>query len=261
MRSLFSFQLKKQMRLTLFFGLLMAALSVTLIILYDDESGRILDELRAQAPGLFDALRIHGSVGLMDHLISLLYGFFMPTIGSLLAVILSSRLLPAQIETGELTYYLTLPVRRYKLILVKTAVVIICLVTVLFINMLATVLTALLIKPQIFNLNWFFILSLGTFLLWMMSAGIAMMIACSAHEQRRSTRLSLLLYFSLYSISMIGQIRSFPNFLKYFSIYSLWNTKALSTGRILVSSFMMPFIGVIFLLIGIYQFSKRDLPL
>lgn len=261
MRSLFSFQLKKQMRLTLLFGFLMAAISVTLVILYDDESGRVLDELRAQAPGLFDAFRIHGSVGLLDHMISLLYGFLMPALGSLLAVILSSRLIPAQIETGELTYYLTLPLRRYKLILVKAAVVVFCLMAPLFMNMLATVLAALMIKQQTFNVVWFLVLSLDTFLLWLMSAGMAMMIACSAQEQSRSKRLSLLVYSSLFIISMLGQVKSFPNFIKYFSMYTLWNTQTLSAGRILTSSFIMPFIGAIFLAIGIYQFSTRDLPL
>lgn len=261
MPSLFSFQLKKQMRLTLLFGFFMAAISVTLILLYNDESGRILDELRAQAPGLFDAFRIHGSVGLLDHMISLQYGFLMPALGSLLAVILSSRLIPAQIETGELGYYLSLPLRRYKLILVKAAVVIACLMAALFMNILAAVLTVVLIKPQTFNLVWFLVLSLDTFLLWLMSAGMAMMIACLAQEQNRSKHLSLLVYFSLFIISMLGQVKSFPGFIKYFSIYSLWNTQTLSTGRILTSSLIMPFIGGIFLAIGIYQFSTRDLPL
>lgn len=261
MRSLFIFQLKKQMRLTLSFGFLMAVISVMLIFLYDESSGRVLDELRAQAPGLFDAFRIHGSVGLLDYMISSLYGFLMPAIGSWLAAILASRLIPRQIETGEMTFYLALPVRRYKLVLVKVLVILACLLITLFMNLTATVLAALLIKPQIFNINWFFGLSMGIFFLWMMSAGMTMMIACSAYEQRSSIRKSLLMYFSLFILSMIGQVRSFPDFLKYLSIYSLWNTQALSTGRILVSSLVMPLTGTIFLLIGIYQFSKRDLPL
>ncbi|NLC33347.1 MAG: ABC transporter permease subunit, partial [Clostridiales bacterium] len=243
MRTLFFFQLKKQLRLALLFGLLMAIFSVTVVFLFDDESGRVLDELRAQAPGIFEAFRIYGSLGLLDYMISLLYGFLIPALGSLLAVIVSSRLLPAQIQTGELTYYLALPVSRYRLVLVKAAVVAACLVIALFINSGVTVLAVMLMKPQAFNLSWFFVLSIGTLFLFLMSTGIAMMIACLAQERQRSNRLSLLVYFSLFILSMIGQVKAFPGFLKYLSIYSLWNTQALLTGRILKSSLLMPLIG------------------
>lgn len=261
MRYLFYFELKKQIRLTVFISFLMICISAAAIYSYEEGFVSLLNESRAQAPALFDAFGISGSLRLLDHIASLLFGFIFPVFGSLLAIFISSRLIPAQIESGEMAYYLSLPLRRYQLIIISAAVVLSCLIIALTVNFSGTLLAAFILKPGELNLSWFIKLNLGLLSLLIFSLGVALMIACVKNDKISSNQLNLIVFIVLFSLSLLGRVKSFPAFFQYLSAYSLWNPQGLSKGILTLNNLVMPLLGGMFLIIGIYHFSKRDLPL
>lgn len=258
---LFLFQLKKHSRITLVVGIVIALLSVGAIFLYDEEIVGALSDSRAQAPELFSALNIWGNSSLLDHIASLMHGLIMPMLGSLLAADLAIRLFPAMIETREMSLYLSLPLHRGALALIHGAVLLTCLILAQVIGMIGTILAASALKPGELNIAWFAVLNLGQLCLWILSGGIALMLACGMDKSAGTRTRLFLLIGSLFLIAMLGNMRTLPGFVAWLSPYSLLDTQKLAKGRFALEILGMPLIGMLCFLIGIQRFSKRDLPL
>ena len=260
-RELFLFQMKKLSRGAVFLGIMLALFSLGAILTFDEYATTALSEARAQAPELFSALKVGGSATLLDHLASLLYGFLLPILGSVKAVRLAERLFPEMIETGEMSFYLSLPIRRSAFALTQGAVLLSCLILAQLTGALGTIIAAAILKPGELNLVWFGVLSLGQLCLWILSAGAALMVACVRDERRGTRAWAALLIGTFYVITMLGGIHSWPRLISWFSPYSLLNVQSLSKGRFALETLGMPAIGMLCFLIGIRQFNGRDLPL
>ena len=260
-RELFLFQFKKLIRGSVAWGMFMALLSLGAILSFTENNITALSEARAQAPEFFSALKVGGSATLLDHLASLLYGFLLPVAGSALSVRLAERLLPAMIQTGEMSFYLSLPIRRGAFALTQGAVLLSCLILSQLTVVLGTIIAAAILKPGELNLLWFLILNLGQLCLWALSAGIALMFACMSDDRRGARSRAALLIGLFYAVAMLGGIYGLPRLISWFSPYSLLDVQSLSKGRFALETLGMPAIGMLCFLIGIRQFNGRDLPL
>ncbi|NLD02671.1 MAG: hypothetical protein GX674_05130, partial [Clostridiales bacterium] len=160
-REMFLFQFKKLTRGSVAWGIIMALFSLGAILSFNENSAAALSEARAQVPELFSALKVGGSATLLDHLASLLYGLILPAAGAVMSVRLAERLFPEMIETGEMSFYLSLPVRRGAFALTQGAVLLSCLILSQLTGVLGTIIAAAILKPGELNLLWFLILNLG----------------------------------------------------------------------------------------------------
>ena len=260
-RELFLFQFKKLIRGSVAWGMFMALLSIGAILSFNENSVTAISEARAQMPELFSALKIGGSATLLDHLASLLYGFLLPVTGAVMSVRLAERLFPDMIETEEMSFYLSLPMRRSAFALGQGAVLLSCLILAQLTGVLGTIIAAAILKPGELNILWFLILSLGQLCLWALSAGIALMFACMNDDRRGARSRAALLIGLFYAVAMLGGIYGLPRLISRFSPYSLLDGQSLSKGRFALETLGMPAIGMLCFLIGIRKFSGRDLPL
>ena len=260
-REMFLFQFKKLTRGSVAWGIIMALFSLGAILSFNENSAAALSEARAQVPELFSALKVGGSATLLDHLASLLYGLILPAAGAVMSVRLAERLFPEMIETGEMSFYLSLPMRRGVFALTQGAVLLSCLILSQLTGVLGTSIAAAILKPGELNLLWFLILNLGQLCLWALSAGIALMFACMSDDRRGARSRSALLIGLFYAVAMAGGIYGLPRLISWFSPYSLLDVQSLSKGRFALETLGMPAIGMLCFMIGIRQFNGRDLPL
>ena len=260
-RELFLFQFKKLIRGSVAWGIIMALFSLGAILSFNENSAAALSEARAQVPELFSALKVGGSATLLDHLASLLYGLILPAAGAVMSVRLAERLFPEMIETGEMSFYLSLPMRRGAFALTQGAVRLSGLILSQLTGLLGTIIAAAILKPGEMNLLWFLILNLGQLCLWALSAGIALMFACMSDDRRGARSRAALLIGLFYAVAMVGGIYGLPRLISWFSPYSLLDVQSLSKGRFALETLGMPAIGMLCFMIGIRQFNGRDLPL
>ncbi|MHC1785691.1 MAG: hypothetical protein AB9880_01315 [Christensenellales bacterium] len=261
MRKLLRFQLKRQLPLTLFFGLLAAALSVGAVLLYDEGTLQAFSEARAAAPFLFAMLGVQGSATLTEHLSSLLYGFLLPILGSLYAIALSSRLVADKVETGEMSYYLALPVRRSGFALTQFMALVLGLLALAVFAVLAGTAAGEVFAAGRLHLAWYLELNAGLFLAWTMAGGLAFLVSCAVDELRRASRLSAFVLVLFFCLSLAARPREMPGFLRYLSFWSLFDYAGLALGRLEVWNLLMPLVTAIFVLAGLRVFSTRELPL
>lgn len=242
-------------------GLLMGLVSLLAVITYTEEHVALLSEARAQAPGLFAALGIGGSSTLLDHTASLLHGFLYPLMGSLLAVHLACKLFPALIETGEMSHYLALPIRRSQLAWTHALTMFFCLLLSALAAMALSLMILTALRPGQINLPWMAALWLGQLCLWILSGGAALMAASGRDEQRGTGGRALALIGCFALIAMLGRAGDVPSFLAWLSPYSLFEPQNLAKGRVGLEFAGMAAISLLCVLIGVRRFATRDLPL
>ncbi len=260
-KELFAFQMKRQLPLALRMGLLMALLSLGAVLSYTDANTAALSELRAGMPGLFAAFGVGGSASLLDHVASLLHGFLFPLLGSWLAARLAARLLPALVESGELSYYLSLPIRRENFVLGQGAALFCGLLLACLTMTLGTLIAAFALRRGEMSIVWLLSLSLGQLCIWLFAGGMAMMVASGRNMKRGTVPRSLLLPAAFFAIAMVSAVPGVPAWLARLTPYSLFQPQNLARGRMAAEVLTLPLIGLICLLIGMKRFARRDLPL
>lgn len=260
-KELFAFQLKRQLPLALRMGLLMALLSLGAVLSYTEANTAALSETRAGMPGLFAAFGVGGSASLLDHVASLLHGFLFPLLGSWLAARLAARLLPALVESGELSHYLSLPIRRESFVLGQGTVLFCALLTACLAMTLGTLIAAFALRRGEVNIVWLLSLSLGQLCVWLLAGGAAMLAASGRNVKKGTALRSLLLPAAFFAVAMAGAVPDAPGWLSRLTPYSLFQPQNLARGRMAAEPLVLPLIGLICLLIGMKRFARRDLPL
>lgn len=261
MPRLFAFQMKKRLFFSLLGGLLMGLFCAASLLVYDEHSIAQLTELRAAAPFPSALLGLSGSANLVDHLRSLCYGFLLPLLGFAFVIAIARRLIAGQVETGEMAYYLALPLRRSTLVLLQALVLFCCTLLMVLAQAAVCALAAFLLKRGELNLPWFLWLNLGLLVQLLLTGGIALMFSCTHDEARPAGRAAWLLALFFFLISLLSRPQQMPGFLRYAGLYSLVDLQALSTGRPDLLSVAPLLFALLCLLFGIRRFSRRDLAL
>lgn len=258
---LFWFHMRKRLPLSLVAGLLMGLISAASLLVYDPHSIEMIAELRAAAPFPSAVLGLGGSISLVDHLRSLAFGFVLPLIGFAFVIACARRLIAAKVASGELAYYLALPVRRATLVLVFAGVLLACTLLMVLVQAAVSAAAAALLHPQEMNLLWYAWLNLGLLLQLLVTGAIGLMFSAGSDEARPAGRRAWLLSMLLFVIAMLSRAQQMPGFLRYLGIYSLVDLQALSTGRPDLFTAAPLLFMLLCLLIGIRRFSGRDLAL
>lgn len=260
-KELFLFQMKRHAPFAVLMGVLMSLLAFGAALLYTEETVAALSEARAQAPVLFAAFGIGGSTALLDHMASLLHGFLFPVLGFAMAARLAALLFPVLIESGEISHYLALPIRRAGFAQVQGLVLLGCQAISVLISTIGTWLSSLLPGHGQVNLLWLLTLSFGQLCLWTFSGGAALMVAAGRDEKRGTAARILLLVLAFYLVKMVSLIPAVPRVLALLTPYSLFHAQALAKGRLEPEVLILPLLGLCLFLIGSRRFAKRDLPI
>lgn len=245
----------------LFAGLVMAALQLGAVLLYDEGTVQAFSEARAQAPAFFAALGVHGSATLTQHLSSLLYGFLLPLIGLMQAAALGSRLVADKVETGELSHYLALPLRRPAFGLMQAGLLMLGLLLPVILAAAAGIMAGGLLRPGQLNDRWFLWLNLGLFLALSLFGGLCFLVSALRDERRPASRQGLTLGLLLVLISMAARIREVPAFVSYLTPLSLYDPAGLAQGKLYPLSLLLPLLSLLLVLAGLRGFSRRELAL
>ncbi len=261
MIKIFRFELKRLLPVTLFFALMALLLTVGAALLFSEANIQALSEARAKAPFFFQALGVQGSATLAQHLSSLLYGFLLPLLGGLYAVFLSSRLVADKVETGEMAYYLALPMGRAGFALTQCLVLLTGLFMLTALLFLAGTAACAVIAPGRLQTGPYFLINLGLCLALSMTGALAMLVNFRADERRHANRAALLAAALFGLLCMLGRPHQMPYYMQYLSFYSLYDFAGLAQGRTDFRGLVMPAVTLVFMLAGLRVFSKRELPL
>lgn len=261
MMKIFRFELRRLLPMTLLFALMTLLMSAGAALLFSEANVQALSEARAKAPFFFQALGLQGSATLTQHLSSLLYGFLLPLLGGLYAIFLSSRLIADKVETGEMAYYLSLPIGRMGYALTQCLVLLTGLFMLTALLLLGGVAACAFLAPGRLQTGPYFLLNLGLWLALSMTGGLAMLINFRADERRNANRAALLISAFFGLLCLLGRPHQMPYYAQFLSFYSLYDFAGLAQGRLDFRGLLMPVVTLVFMLASLHVFSNRELPL
>ena len=181
---------------------------------------------------------------------------FILLITGMYSSILGSNILLKEESDKTIEYLYSKPISRNKIIISKiiAGLIYICLLIlgILFFNLICLSLI------ETFDLKLFLLLSLSPFLVCIPLFFISMFISCFFNKTKKMFGISICLVFISYFLMILSNLGDQINFFKYFSIYSLGDSRyIILNNNIPILNIILSMFIVIIFIFGIYKIYNR----
>ncbi len=244
-------------------GVLMIYLP-TIASMYNPETQKSLNDMLKMMPQqLIAAMGFTGEMGtLLKFLGTYFYGFLILLLPMIYTIIVANRSIASHVDKGSMAYLLATPNTRARIawtqalfLLVSTALLL-GFVTLVGIGMCE------LLFPGELDIKGFLLLNCGALLLYFALTGISFFSSCLFNDTKSSLALGAGLPVGFLLLQMVADTGEKFEFLQYLSLYTLFDPAKIASGDGYLPSFIaLAVIGVVLYGLGIYTFTKRDLPL
>lgn len=232
--------------------------------MFDPKLGEVLEQFTQVMPQLMSAFGMtNPGTTLIEFLSSYLYGFLFLIFPMIFEIILANRLVARYVDQGSMAYLLASPLSRGKIILTQIAVIWISIATLMILITIGEISFAQLMFPGELEISTLLHLNIGLYILHLAISSICFFASCISNETRLSYSIGASIPILFFLIQMLANVGEKLEFLKYFTIFSLYPSSKIATGEMNAYGYMTILLIVAIVLYGIggYVFTKRDLPL
>jgi len=203
---------------------------------------------------------MRGRFSLLSLYENMIFGMMGISLMLIYAIAVGNKLVASEVDRGTMSFTLNTPTTRKQIIFSKVLFYIASLAAmVVTVGILGTVLSSIVNVELAFGKFW--LMLLGLFLYGLATSGICMLASCWFNKSGNSLMIGAGLPVAFFLLNSLSAIQDLE-FLKYFSLNTLFDTSAIIAGSGFVIQFVaMAVIGVVLYAIGINKFLKKDLPL
>lgn len=251
---------------TVFF-IILAVLMVYLpiiIIMYDPATQDSLKDVLALLPeGLIAAMGFNNlGTTLTDFIGSYFYGFLILLLPMIYTITVCNRCIASHVDKGSMAYLLSTPNKRTKIAATQAFFIITSTTVMIAFIATAGILISNIAFPGELDISAFLLLNLGTLLLYYAVTGMGFFASCFFNDTKNSLMVGAGLPIAFLVIQMISDVGEKVRFLKYFTLFTLFDPEKIIGGESFIPQFItLLIITAIMYGLGIYVFDKRDLPL
>jgi len=231
------------------------------------ENTKSLNEIMNVMPkGIMKAFGFENGFGSFESYISgEYYGVILTIILTIFCIMLPTQLIAKLVDQGSMAYLLSTPTTRGKIAVTQAIVFVTGILIIMFITTLSGFVGyGLFMKDEnSFHALTFIQLNIATLFLFISVGGISLLISCLVNDEKRALSISGIIAFGFFSLDMIGKISDKIEWLRNFTIYSLYRPSEIVSGNadLVETSIILCLIGILSAGIGILIFRKRNLPL
>jgi len=209
--------------------------------------------LDAMAMRAFNLTTITGFFGVMFVYFALML--------SIAAAMWGSDVISKEERDKTVEFALTLPVTRGKVVLSKTAAVLLDCILLLMVTWGITLVSANKYQPESGFISFVSISMLAFFILQLVFLAIGVMLGCVLKQYRRASSIAVAVILVTYFFSVISGLSDKVEFLKYFSPFKYFDPALLLNESRLDLTFILLSAGIVVasLVGGYFAYSKRDL--
>ncbi|MDW7739865.1 MAG: ABC transporter permease subunit [Bacillota bacterium] len=246
----------------IFLAVLFMYMSI-IISMYDPENIEAMALYLETLPqGMVDAFGYNATATDLVSFIGLyFYGFIVLLFPLIFCIVLTNRLVAALVDRGSMAYLLATPNTRIKIITTQAIFVIIAVSLLLFLNTLAGIAMCEGLFPGELDIPVYLKLNFATLMLTTAISSISFFFSCIFNESKYALAFGAGLPILFFVINMVRNIGSNSEWLKYLTIYTLYDPQQILSGEQSVLMISLVF-GVITLVLytgGIVIFSRRNL--
>lgn len=261
-KTLFSREIKSNYKIVIIFLAVLTMYGAMAVAMFDPKLGESLRAMAESMPQIFFAFGMTSVAdSLIDFLASYLYGMIFIFLPLVFIILVSNRIMARYIERGSMAYLLATPTKRNTVACTEAIFLIIgCLVLTVYVTVLCIVTSAILF-PGALWIDRFIILNIGLFGVFLCFSGICYCSTCVFSDSKYSYGIGASVCVAFVLIKMISQVSEKADHFKYATPLTLFDTNGIIAGETsaylgIVALFL---IGLIFYVIGIRYFSRREL--
>jgi ABC-2 type transport system permease protein len=246
----------------IFFAVLLMYMA-SILGMYDPENIETMQQLIDTMPqGMMDAFGYSGSpTNLITFIALYYYGFIALMFPMIYCIILANRLVAAHVDRGSMAYLLATPNSRVKIVATQAFYMIFSVTLLLGINTAAGIGLSEIMFPGDLDPANFIRLNLVTILMTLAISSICFFFSCLFNEAKYSLSFGAGIPLLFFLINMLGNVGNRFEWLRFLTIYSLFEPNKIVTGgeSIIFNNLVFATIAFVLYTLGIVIFSRRNL--
>lgn len=198
---------------------------------------------------------------LLTFIVGYLYGFLILLFPMIISIVVNHRIIASHIDKGSMAFLLATPNSRIKIAFTQAAFSIISITTFFIVIVPVGILVAQSMYPGALEIGKFIMVNFYALILYYAIGGIGFLASCISNDSKQSLGIGVGFPVGFLVIQMLGNTGQEINWIKNFSMYTLFNPSRLIDGE----SFAYIGMAVLFTIaVTLYSsaiiiFNKRDL--
>lgn len=256
-KTIFKQTLKANFKLWFIFTIITSAMLGILIAVFEPSTISGMTDMVKDTP-LAELLPDTTALGMLTSTFYSIQGIILPTI---FIIMTANSLIASQVDRGSMAYLLATPTKRSTVVGTQALYLITSLLAMFLIVTVVGLLTIQISGLDI-NKTDFLLINLGYFLLMFATSGISFLFSCVFNLTKNSLAFGAGIPLTFFLFHMMSSMSDTLEKLKYFSMNSLFDTKAiLYGGNYIIQFIILGIIGIVLYIIGMRIFQRKDLPL
>jgi len=261
--TLFKREMKANYKLLLIFMEILTMYILSIVYMFDPTSSNAFDALVKSMPEIMKAFGMtSGGNTLIIFLSTYLYGLIILMFPMVFTIILANKLVVGYVDRGTMAYLLATPNKRVKIALTQALFLWVSIGLLITYAAVAIIISSAIMHPGALDIGKFILMNLVIYMLHIAISGICFFASCISNDTKRYFTIGAGIPIVFYLIQMLANMGGKLENLKYFTIFTLFNTNDIIAGKSVVFPvIILGVVGIVLYGVGIFIFSKRDLSL
>ncbi len=260
--TLYKREMKGSVKLLLLLAAVMTMYISVIISMYDPELMAILDGFVEAMPALMAAVGMRaGATSLIGFMVSYLYGFILLIFPMVFSILRGNGLIAKYVDKGSMVTLVAAPVKRRTIVMTQMFVLISGIVLLLLYTTGLELLIAQssfpgeLVVPELLKLN------AALLCLHLFIGSICFLASCVFSDTKYSVAFGAGIPAFMYVLEMLSNAGGKAGKMKYCTFFTLFDATGIVAGenRAMLGSLLLLFGAILFFLVGIRTFCKKDL--
>jgi len=260
--TLFKREMKANNKLLIIFIYILTLYILSVVYMFNPDSSNAFDIIIKSMPGLMKAFGFVASGNtLIGYIATDLYGMILLMFPVIFYIILANKLLAGYVDRGSMAYLLATPNKRVKIALTQALSLWVSIGILITYATVAIIISSALIHPGKLDISKLILMNVVIYFLHVAISGICFLASCISDDTKRSFTIGAGVPMAFFLIQMLANMGGKLENLKYFTIFTLFNTNDIVAGKSVVFPvIILVVVAIVLYGIGIYIFSKRDIP-
>lgn len=260
--TLFKREMKANYKLLTIFIYILTIYILSVVWMFNPDSTNAFDAVIKSMPGLMKAFGFAMSGNsLLGFIATDLYGMLVLMFPMIFSIILGNKLVAGYVDRGSMAYLLATPNKRVKLALTQALSMWVNMAILIAYTTVAIIIFSAIMHPGKLEIGKFVIMNVVIYFLHIAISAICFFASCISNDTKRSFTIGAGIPIIFFLIQMLANLGGKLENLKYFTIFTLFNTSDIIAGKsVVLPILLLAAIAIILYSAAIFIFSKRDLP-
>ncbi|MFS0781731.1 ABC transporter permease subunit [Bacillus sp. 1P06AnD] len=258
--------IKNHYKILSIFCLVLIIYFMFIAYMFDPKDMEAMNNMTKMIPKSFVSAMNFDSIAaptLAGFLASYYYGFLILLFPMIFNIIVSNTIIAKLVDQGAMAYLLATPNSRKKIAFTQALFLLLSNVALIAILFIVGAGICRILFPGELDIKLFVELNAGALLIQLAVSAIGFLASCAFNESKQSLSVGAGLPIAFLLVQMLSGAGEKLSFLKYVTIFSLYNSKEFVTGEadFWLSAFILAMLSAGLYVAGIFLFTKKDLPL